>query len=229
MASGRIFTDEELADLSERTIDKARKAIKEGDTERALELVNLQYEQFAFLHDGYMTWVAGLQTFIYENYGIEALEAAERQAHEIEARFIFIPDDEPDFKKAVAGFINGMNGHVHQPMTVTEDDEKIVMTVGPCGSGGRLMDNGGYDEEIGLAKIKEPSNITFQLPDFPIYCIHCPVMQAQDFERCGDFTFVKGFKDGKIGSCCEYLFYKDKADIPEKYYTEIGKEKPVSK
>lgn len=226
MAQDRIFTDEELADLATRTIDKAKRAIDEGDVELAKELLDLQYAQFAFLHDGYMTWVSGLQTYIYENYGPEVLEEAERSAHEIESRLIFIPADESDFKTAVEGFIRGMHGHVHQPMTVTEDDEKVTMTVGPCGSGGRLMEMGAYEPEVGLAKIKEPGNITFGLEDFPIYCIHCPVMQAQDYERCGDFTFVKGFKDDKVGSCCEYHFYKDKANIPERYYTEIGKEKP---
>ena len=227
MEGERIFTDEELEEMSTRTIDLAKKAMDEGDLEKAKELMDLQYKQFSNLHDGYMTWVSGLQTYIYEHYGVEVLEEAERFAHEVEARLVFKFDGPKlDFKAFTKMFITGMHGHVFQNMTVTEDDEKVTMTVDPCGSGGRLQQMGGYDPEIGLAKIKEPCNITFGLPDFPIYCIHCPVMQAQDVERFGDFTSVKGYKDGEIGPCCVYHFYKNKADTPEKYYTEIGKEKP---
>ena len=225
---GRLFTDEELEEMSTRTIDKAKKAIDEGDAERAKELVDLMYSQFAHLHDGYMTWVSGLQSYLYKHYGLEVLEEAEREAHEIEARLVFKPRNEPTVRDVVKGLANGLHGHVFQPMTITEDDEKITMTVSPCGSGGRLQEMGGYDPEIGLMKIKEPCNITFNLPDFPIYCIHCPVMEAQGVERTGNFSFVRNFKDGKIGPCCEYHFYKDPADIPEHYYAEIGKEKPAA-
>ncbi|MBR2522227.1 MAG: hypothetical protein IKE61_03785 [Coriobacteriales bacterium] len=226
MSGNRLFTDEELKDLSTRTIDKAKQAIDDGDLEKAKELMDLQYKQFSNLHDGYMTWVSGLQTYIYNHYGVEILEEAERFAHEVEARLVFKFKPQPDEKKRIAGFIKGMHGHVFQPMTVLEDDEKVTFIVNPCGSGGRLQEMGGYDPEIGLAKIKEACNITFQQEDFPIYCIHCPVMQAQEVERFGNFSWVKGYKDDKVGPCCVYHYYKDKADIPEKYYTEIGKEKP---
>ena len=111
-------------------------------------------------------------------------------------------------------------------MAAAPDDEKVTFIVNPCGSGGRLQEMGGYEPEIGLAKIKEACNITFQLEDFPIYCIHCPVMQAQEVERFGNFSWVKGYKDGEVNPCCVYHYYKNKADIPEKYYEEIGKEKP---
>ena len=225
-AAERWFTDEELQDLSIRTIDRAKAAIDAGDAEQAKQLVDLMYDQFTHLHDGYMTWIGGLQTYLYEHYGIEVLEEAERSAHEIESRLVFKPSGETDPKKWLEGFIRDIHGHVHQPMHIEEDDEKITITVDPCGSGGRLIEMGGYDPEIGLALIKEPCNITWQMEDFPIYCIHCPVMRAQDFERSGNFKVVKGFKDDKIqGACCAY-YYKNRADIPESFYTRIGKQKP---
>jgi hypothetical protein len=67
--------------------------------------------------------------------------------------------------------LKGVKGHIHQPMTLNEDDEKVTITVEPCGSGGRLIAMEGYAEGSGLARIAEPHNITWQQADFPIYCV----------------------------------------------------------
>ncbi|NLO27116.1 MAG: hypothetical protein GX113_02890 [Actinobacteria bacterium] len=47
----------------------------------------------------------------------------------------------------------------------------------------------------------KPHRITWGMEDFPIYCVHCPVMEALDV-------------------------YKDPNDIPEEFYTRRGKKKP---
>ena len=109
-ATGCGFTPqyEELEEMSTRTIDKAKKAIDEGDAERAKELVDLMYSQFAHLHDGYMTWVSGLQSYLYKHYGLEVLEEAEREAHEIEARLVFKPRNEPTVKDVVKGLAKSL-------------------------------------------------------------------------------------------------------------------------
>ena len=130
---------------------------------------------------------------------------------------------EPDRIKAL---VSGLHGHVYQPMEVTEDDEKVVITVNPCGSGGRLMEMGGYEPETGMATIKEACNITFGYEDFPMYCIHCPVMRAQDYERSGDMFFVREFVEGKPCPACQAIFYKDQSKTPDVYYERIGKPNP---
>ncbi len=72
--SERVFSDAQLADMGKRTIEKVFDAIDDGDAGRAKEMVELMYTQFARHHDGYMTWVTGLLTYIYENHGIEELK-----------------------------------------------------------------------------------------------------------------------------------------------------------
>ena len=42
MEGERIFTDEELEEMSTRTIDLAKKAMDEGDLEKAKELMDLE-------------------------------------------------------------------------------------------------------------------------------------------------------------------------------------------
>jgi hypothetical protein len=226
MNDKRIFTDSELNEMGARTLDLVLEAIDAGEKEKAKELANRMYKEFNHLHDGYMTWVTGLLTYIYDNYGIGALEEAERQAHTIESKIAFIPSEETDFRARVENMVGGLRGHL-QPITVAEDDEKVTITMKPCGSGERIIQKGGYDPEVGLAKVKEAHRITWGQKDFPIYCVHCPIMEMLDIERTGYFGSTHIVTDPIGREHCQFVFYKDTADIPEEFYTRIGKKKPA--
>lgn len=225
MKGKRLFTDEELKKIGRRTLDVLLETIDAGDKEKAEELAQRMYKEFNHLHDGYFTWVTGLQTYIYERLGVDALEEAERQAHTIESKIAFIPSGETDFRKRVEGMVGGLQGHL-QPIEVKEDDEKVTVTMKPCGSGKRLIHMGGYNPEVGLGKVKEAHRITWGLKDFPMYCVHCPVMEALDIETTGDFAFCHFISDPIGQEDCQFVFYKNPDDIPDEFYTRIGKQKP---
>ena len=228
MATKRVFTEKELKEMGTRTLDLVLEAIDAGDKKKAKELANRMYQEFQFLHDAYMFWVTGLLTHIYKKYGIDAVEAAEREAHTIEGRAVMKPPEKTDIRSLVEGLASGFRGHL-QPITIVEDDEKISLTMKPCGSGARIAQKGGYSPEIGLAKIKEPHPITWGLKDFPMYCAHCPVMEMLTIENTGDFRTVHFISDPLLKEPCQFVFYKDHANIPEKLYTRIGKKKPARK
>ena len=221
---GRIWTDEELAVMAKRTIDKAFDAIDAGDAAEAREQVQLMYDQFVHLHDGYMVWIAGLLTWIYERHGADGVGDAEREAHAKEAKLVFLPPERTDFRFMVEKMAAELQGHVHQRMSLEEDDEKVVLTNTPCGSGGRLIQMGGYSEEVGLGRIPEPSDLTFNTPDYPLYCVHCPLFNMNAIDETGDFLFINNPPGD--GTSCQFIFYKDKRDIPEEYYTRLGRKKP---
>jgi hypothetical protein len=224
MNSKKVFTESELKEMGTRTLDLVLEAIEAGDKKKARELAQRMYREFNHLHDGYMIWVTGLLTYIYNNYGIEAVEKAERQAHSIEAKIAFKPSEETDVRSRFEHLLAGMRGHL-QPIIVEEDEEKFTITMNPCGSGERIIRLGGY--ESGLARVKEPHCITWGMKDFPIYCVHCPVMGMLDIEKTGNFNFVQDVSDPIGRERCHFVFYKDPAQIPEKYYTRIGKKKPI--
>jgi hypothetical protein len=223
--NNRVWTDEQLAEMSKRTIEKVIDAINEGDKERAKELAKLMYDQFAFVHDGYMSWVTGLLTYIYEHHGIKEVEAAERAAHAKEGKLVFKPPKQTDFKFMVEKLAAELQAHVHQVMTLEEDDEKVVLTNTPCGSGGRLIQMGAYESEIGMAHVKEPRDITFNTGDYPIYCTHCALFNMNAVDDLGDFIFLNN-PPQKDGSYCQFIFYKDKSKIPDEYYTRLGRQNP---
>jgi hypothetical protein len=162
MENQRIFTDKELQELSGRTLDKVLAAIDSGDREKAKELAQRMYKEFNYLHDGYFSWVT-VYCLLYQNYGIEAVEKAEIEAHTTESKIVFKPPEKTDLRSRVEHMLAGMRGHL-QNVVVEEDDQTVTLTMKPCGSGKRLIQSGGY--EMGLARGKEPHHITWGMKDF---------------------------------------------------------------
>ena len=228
MDDNRIFTDEELKEMGTRTLDLVQEAIDNNEGEKAKELARRMYEEFNHLHDGYMIWITGLLSYIYRNYGIDAVEEAEREAHTIEARTVFKPSGKTDFRSRVEEMAMGLRGHL-QPITIEEDDEKVTLAMTPCGGGERIIQMGAYEPEVGLARVKEPHPVTWGMKDFPIYCVHSPVMEMLAIENSGDFGPVHFVSDPVNMKSCRFALYKDPANIPEEFYNRIGKEKPPEK
>ena len=228
MNKKRVFTDKELKEMGTRTLDLVLEAIESGNKDRAKVLTQRMYQEFNYLHDGYMFWVTGLQTYIYQKYGIDAVEEAEREAHTIEAKVVFKPSEKTDFRSRVEHLVSGLRGHL-QPIRIEEDDEKVSITMEPCGSGERIIQKGGYDSETGLARVKEAHRITWGMKDFPMYCVHCPVMEMLDIEKTGNFGSVHLVTEPIYQGSCHFVFYKDPTRIPEELYTRIGKKKPNHK
>ncbi len=222
----RIFTDEELKEMGTLTIDKLKAAADTGDTEKVKRLADKMYSQLGTLHDGATAWISALLTFIYENYGAETLEKAELFAHSLEEKVAMPQSDGAPFREAVEHHCDMLMGHVFQPITVTEDDEKVMITVDPCGSGGRMVQWGSYEK--GFARVKEKCPITWGLGDLPIYCVHCPVTEMMTLDAGLGFRWVHPTGDSgmDVGPNCAYWMYKDPKDIPEEYYTRLGRKKP---
>ncbi|MBN1322187.1 MAG: hypothetical protein JXA87_15245 [Thermoleophilia bacterium] len=225
MIEKRIFTGQELEDMGARTLDLLLAAIDAGDKDQAKALAERMQREFQYLHDGYMFWVTGLQTYIYRRLGVEAVEEAEREAHTAEAKVVFTPPEKTDIRSLVEHLAGGLRGHM-QPITIVETDTTISLSMKPCGSGERLVQKGAYSQEVGFATVEEPHRITWGMEDFPIYCVHCPVMEALEAEATGHLGAVHVITGPLYHGACEFVFYKDPADIPEEFYTRLGKQKP---
>ena len=214
--------------MSKDPLDRVKDVIRTGDIEASLEALDKLYTQLGFLHDAATCWLASLQTHIYRKYGLEALKEAEWEAHHIEGSLQMLPPENDDFKTVVEHTCRMINGHFWQPVTVTEDDEKVMIKVHPCGSGNRVVAKGWYGDDK-LARVKEACDITWQCEDFPIYCVHCPIQELMEIERTGYLKFAHHLESeaGPGSECCTYLIYKNRDDIPEFYYDRIGVKKPA--
>jgi hypothetical protein len=226
MMNSRIFTDQELKDMGTRTLDLLLAAIDAGDREKARTLAERMYRECAALHDGSMVWITGLQTYIYNKLGIDALEEAERASHTAEAKTVFAPQTSTDLRSQVEHLAGVLRGHM-QPVKIEEDDEKICLAMQPCGSGARIIQKGGYSPEVGLAKVAGPHPATWGLKDFPIYCTHCPILEMMQVENLGILNPCRIFTEPVGSGDCKFVFYKNPAAIPEEFYTRIGKRKLI--
>src|SRR5690349_19386067 len=77
----RWFSDEQLAELSRPTMDRAIEAIDAGDLETARALCEGMKHEWLMLHDLYAHGTASLMTFIKERLGEEAVAESQQDGH----------------------------------------------------------------------------------------------------------------------------------------------------
>ena len=172
MNDKRLFTDQELKALGQRTLDLLVDALDNGENENAKKLARRMYNEFLGMHDLYRDWVTHLLTFIGERYGDDVLAEAMQETVSGYTQRLAQHYADKDTQSKIAILLAGFRGHL-QPFDIEEDDEKLTITPRPCGSGGRLIQDGGYRPPCSFLKIKRPQPMTFNRSDFPVYCAHC--------------------------------------------------------
>ena len=223
----RFFSDEELREMERRTVDRLTDAIEAGDTEKAKKLAKRMYNEFLSMHDLYRNWITATLSEVGQRYGDEDLEAI--MVEGVRAWWKPIVDKLPKEPEAMPAkvkmFVSGLHGHL-QPLEITEDDEKIEIKLCPCGSGGRLVQEGKYEGPDAFMTIAKEQPLTYGRKDFPVYCAHEYAMEKVDIEENGR-PFVVVEPAAKLGTeHCRMIVYKDPENVPLKYYERLGIEKP---
>lgn len=223
--TNRVFTDQELEEMEALTLDLLTKAIESDDKERAKSLAEQMYQESLQMHDMYVDWTTGFMDWIYKNYGDDALLQAERK---VLGDFVGKLSDirEIDFKLMMMGMVNWLKGH-QQPLKVVEDDEKVCVTMVPCGSGERLIQRGRCEPPWNFSMIQRPQPMTGGKIDLPVYCTHEPVIEMLTIEQLG-YPISVCFTPEKVGreGGCRFCMYKNVKDIPEEVWTRVGMQKP---
>jgi hypothetical protein len=135
-----------------------------------------------------------------------------------------------------------MRGHLVGPdrdgtMEFTEDAERFTWRFDPCGSGGRSMR--GDVIEGSPPRMESPFRygVTTEEHDFAwnkkgvcYYCVNCcVVMQLMPIDQFGYPVRVvepPTYPDERDVKCTWHV-YKDPAAVPERYYTDVGRRKPL--
>ncbi len=224
----RFFTDEELQEMGRLTVDKLTAAIDAGDAEKAKKLAKRMYNEFLSMHDLYRNWITATLSEVGKRYGDQALDDIMCEGVRAWWKPILqsLPKDKAALPAKIKMFAAGLQGHL-QPMDITEDDEKFVIKMKPCGSGGRLIIEGKYEGADAMLKIAKPQPLTYGRPDYPVYCAHEYAMEKIDIEENGR-PFVVVEPAAKLGKdYCSLIVYKDPDKVPLKYYERIGMKKPA--
>ena len=224
----RLFSDEELRAMGQRTVDRLTEAIDAGDAEEAKKLAKRMYNEFLGMHDLYRNWITGTLSEIGRRYGDEALEGIMVEGVRAWWKPIVasLPKEPEALPKKIKMFTAGLRGHL-QPLEISEDDEKIEIKLCPCGSGGRLISEGKYEGKNAFLTIKNEQPLTYGRKDFPVYCAHEYAMEKVDIEENGK-PFVVVEPAVKLGKeYCTMVVYKDPDKVPVKYYERLGLKKPA--
>lgn len=226
---GRLFTDAELVELGRQHMQRAVDAIDRGDVEAARGWAQLSKSEWYPAHHIHRDWITGMLGWVYKNHGVDAIYEAVEKGYE--KPFVAPMMDVVEtmtLREQVEGLSIGFKQHA-MVFRIEEYGDRIVFVTEPCGSGGRLQQEGAYDQDgpVRFPKISEKHKGTFFLEDFPVYCVHCPSTNRMLMGRGGPYYLMV---DGDLmqvqdGNCNFYIF-KDPEAVPDRFYTRAGLERP---
>jgi hypothetical protein len=230
----RWFSDEELAEMSRPTMDRAIEAIEAGDLERAKALCEAMKHEWRFLHDMMVDGIAASMTWVKERYGEEAVGESQRWAMErYWKRSVLAIDKRP--RKEIVELLaatwraHSCSGTGPQPgaFEMEEDDEKVTFRMNPCGSGQRLWRMGRYEGPDGHAVMEGEHDWAYNRKGFPIYCTHCTFMnETLPMRWIGYPVYPSDPPDDYDHDPCTWYWYKDPADIPDRHWERYGLQRP---
>ena len=219
MPQAALFTEAEYEEMGALTSDLIHEAIDAGDTARAHALVDRLVMESRGIHDSYLLWLTGMQSFIYREMGFEAFQRSQEEtfAHTAMAfRDQALPADAP-LKDRVVLRAAMMRTHA-TPLAIAEDEEKVTFQMKEgCASGARLIEMGFYEEGQGGELISEERPLTFHRKHFPTYCTHCALQQLGNVAQGKPLTVATMPEDDLKAGLCTFHLYKDGYSAPESH------------
>ena len=206
MVEDKVFTKEELEAMGHRTLDLLQNAIDGGEKETAKKLAKRMYNEFSAMHDLYRDWLTDLFSFVGRHFGDETLSKALEETVSNFTNRVADRYAHKDPGRQVKILAAGLRGHL-QPLQIEEDEEKFIIKLAPCGSGGRQVQEGLYDPPTNLLKVEKSQPMTFDRPNFPVYCAHCFFQNMVTVEPDGKPLFiVEPAKEIGKDPCSFYLY-----------------------
>jgi hypothetical protein len=151
-------------------------ALEKGDIKKAKEWIRRQDASKDAIHDLYLHWITALLSYIYDNLGEDsAVRAVKETACHGQSGWALpilkLKEQimkEKGFKGYIEWIVDLWSQHSMYPgTTFEEDDEKIILTMKQCGTGGRLINMGAYDGPFGYRKLKKAGPLSLGARDRP--------------------------------------------------------------
>jgi hypothetical protein len=214
----------ELKDLSQSHLDRALEAIDQGHVEEAKKLLEIMKAETKHCHDLMVDYVWTLLTYIGKNYGEEEVYKALEFRHGVQKQVAehmlgMTAEDSVRFKAKIH------RGH-HSTFTLEEEPDRYVMKLDPCNTGGRMLRLRMDQPPIGLLRMGKAHPWTWSKKGVSYYCAHCAMHEIQGMEKGAPHpTWVFECPENPDDPCIQYC-YKHTEDVPEEYFSRIGKRKP---
>lgn len=232
----REIRKDDLSELGVPTWTLIEQAIKAGKQKEARELLDYMFNhEVKFMHDLYTDWVWGLLTYIADHFGEEHVPEAMKFVSMVNPLDKKSSLTDATSKVTVEELVQRMaeanRAHCAYPgnITVTEEKDRYVLSLNPCGSGGRMRRTGRTKPPYNFGATKKPYPWSWSKAGVSYYCTHCALWTGiMGIEKQGFPVRVHEYPDNP-DEPCRIIFYKKPELIPEKHFTELGKKKDVSK
>jgi hypothetical protein len=221
IAAGR---HEELAELAVPRVKLVVSAVRRQEWDVAAALAEEARSEHALAHDGLRDVNARTLDEIHRRYGQEFADPFCSAVYEETTVWYVAKAPEPaTFREAVEAV--AMLWHWHMTtFRLKEDRDKASFILEPCGSGGRLINEGAYyaSGKRPLSILANASITTFGESDFPSYCTHCADHNRTFLKRGFNIMVFEGWtRAHRYGTCLSHVF-KRLDDLPEEFYARIG-------
>lgn len=211
--------DAELKDLATSNVDKALAALEAGDIARAKHCILAMEKEAKTIHDFAYDFVGALLTYIGRTYGDDEVIKAMRFRHGVQDQVAekmlgMSPEDAVRYKTMLH------RGH-HSPMTLAEEPTRYVLTLSPCGTGGRML-----RERPTLGKTSKALPESWGRSGVPYYCAHCAVNSRISVEKGAPHpTWVIEPPKTPADACHQYC-YKTTDAVPDEAFEQLGLSRP---
>ena len=235
---GRKLRLDDLEELGRPTPELIIEAIEAGRLDDAKELARYTVTESKSLHDLFCDWIWDMLTRVGESAGEQAVHELLRSSQSTWMlrrtwkAFIKLPVED---RVAITAEI--MRSHFCGPqqdgaIEIIEEDDRFVIRMDPCGSGGRMRRGDPVDATP--SRLGAPYNfgVTREAHDWswgrkgvPYYCLHCAVNEILTTEWGGAPMWVTDF-DPDAQAPCQWCFYKRPELVPARYFERLGLRKP---
>jgi len=232
---GRDLRHDEPATVGVSTLRMAYEAMERGEIEEAQKIVEYARLEWQVVHDMYVNWSWSFFTYIADTYGEGELEKAYRSILGSYYRSRYDKAMAADATTQLRLTVEGLRGHLMGPgrqgeIQVTEEEDRYVLSLDPCGSGGvarQRVESGKEPNPQLFGFSKNAHGWTWGKKTVCYYCGHCTfVNEILAIEHYGHPMRVTEYPE-KAEDPCVWYIYKDPAKIPAEFYERVGKEAPA--
>lgn len=236
--TGRKVRQDSTDTLGHSTPSELVAAIERGDKEMAVALAQYVVPEGKSLHDLMCDWIWDLLTKVAERHGEEEMYdlLKESQSTWMMKRtwkaFLSLTVEERVQLTAEVMRAHRCGPDQDGQVEIREYPDRISIVMDPCGSGGRMRrgdSKAGTPSRLGapyhFGCTRKAHDWSWQQKNVPYYCVHCAVNEVLPMEWGGHPLWVTEYQPD-ASQPCAWTFYKRSEDIPEEYYTRLGKKKP---
>ncbi|MFC1914338.1 hypothetical protein ACFLXF_03605 [Chloroflexota bacterium] len=211
---GRVIRQDEIPELGKSDLVLIRDAILADKTEEALQLLDYvggvgkrAILSMTIFRDAAVSRIAELA-------GEDELERIYRERYTDAVKSLVVGS--PSARDLLERFVEGFRG-LYSGISVTEEPEKYIMKLDPCGSGGVLR----RKNQAHISKVAHPW--TWNKSGVSLYCAHCCLLhEIIPIELRGYPICVTEYPKNTNDPCI-HLYYKSPESIPDEYFTRVGK------